>query len=48
MNIRFYLDPGSGLPHIYDHDVTEVEVEQVLTNRGEDRPGSKMREGICG
>jgi hypothetical protein len=41
MNIRFYLDPGSGLPHIYDHDVTEVEVEQVLTNRGEDRPGSK-------
>lgn len=41
MNVRFYLDPGSGLPHIYDHDVTEDEVEQVLANRGEDRPGSK-------
>ena len=41
MNIRFHLDPESGLPHIYDHDVTEDEVEQVLANRGEDRPGSK-------
>ena len=41
MNIRFYLDPANGLPHIYDHDVDEGEVEQVLANRDEDRPGSK-------
>lgn len=41
VQIRFYIDPASGLPHIYDHDVNEQEVEQVLANRGEDRPGSK-------
>ena len=41
MNIRFYLDPATGLPHIYNHDVDEVEVEQVLANRDEDRPGTK-------
>ena len=41
MNIRFYLDPTTGLPHIYDHDVDEVEVEQVLANPHEDRPGTK-------
>ena len=41
MNIRFYVDPTTGLPHIYDHDVDEVEVEQVLENRDEDRPGTK-------
>ena len=34
------MDPSSGQPHIYNHDVDESEVEQVLTNRGEDRPGS--------
>lgn len=39
MNIRFYIDPSSGQPHIYNHDVDESEVEQVLANRGEDRPG---------
>lgn len=39
MNIRFYIDPGSGLPHIYKHGVEEEEVEEVLENPGEDRPG---------
>ena len=39
MEIRFYLDSATGQPHIYNHDVTEKEVEEVLTNRGEDRPG---------
>ena len=32
MHIRFYIDPGSGLPHIYDHGVTEEEVEWVVAN----------------
>ena len=41
MNLRFYVDPASGLPHIYNHAVNEDEVQQALANRGEDRPGSK-------
>ena len=41
MNFRFYIDPTSGLPHIYNHTVNEDEVEQALSNRGEDRPGTK-------
>ena len=39
MAIRFYLDPESGLPHVYGHDVDEGEVAQVLARPGEDRPG---------
>ena len=42
MNIRFYIDPQTGLPHIYDHGIDENEVEDVLSKPGEDRPG---REG---
>ena len=40
MNIRFYIDPETGLPHNYNHDVEEEEVEDVLESPGEDRPGS--------
>jgi hypothetical protein len=39
MNIRFYIDPETGLPHIYRHEVDESEVEDVLSRPGEDRPG---------
>jgi hypothetical protein len=42
MNIRFYIDHETGEPHIYNHGVDEIEVEDVLLNAGEDRPG---REG---
>lgn len=42
MNLRFYLDPETGQPHIYGHQVDEQEVEDVLMKPGEDRPG---REG---
>jgi hypothetical protein len=42
MNIRYYLDPEAGQPHIYNHGVDEREVEEVLEGPGEDRPG---REG---
>ena len=38
MNIRYYIDPETKLPHIYEHDVKETEVEEVLSNPGEDRP----------
>jgi hypothetical protein len=39
MNIRYYLDPTTGQPHILDHDVDEREVQDVLETPGEDRPG---------
>ena len=42
MNIRFYIDPETDLPHICDHAIDEQEVEEVLASPGEDRPG---REG---
>jgi hypothetical protein len=42
MDIRFYRDPTTGEPHIYNHGVTEDEVEDVLRRPGEDRLG---REG---
>jgi hypothetical protein len=39
---RYYIDPATGEPHIFGHSVTEDEVEDVLSDPGEDRPG---REG---
>ncbi|PIU23283.1 MAG: hypothetical protein CO103_00040 [Chloroflexi bacterium CG_4_9_14_3_um_filter_45_9] len=42
MNIRFYIDSDTSLPHIYKHKVTEEEVESVLSHPGEERLG---REG---
>ncbi|MBM3144695.1 MAG: DUF4258 domain-containing protein [Chloroflexi bacterium] len=42
MRIRYYLDPDTGTHHIHNHHVDENEVEDVLDNPGEDRPG---REG---
>ena len=42
MNIRYYIAPETGLPHIYKHNVSENEVEDVLLKPGEDRLG---REG---
>ena len=47
MKIRYYIDPENidpetDVPHIYRHDVSEEEVEEILRRPGEDRPG---REG---
>jgi hypothetical protein len=39
MNIRFYRDPETGEPHIFNHGVTEEEVEDVIRRPGEDRSG---------
>lgn len=36
MEIRYFRDPESGLPHIYDHGVTEPEVEWILARPTED------------
>jgi hypothetical protein len=41
MEIRFYIDPDTDLPHIYSHGVREDEVEDVLRRSGEDRPGTE-------
>lgn len=38
-NVRYYIDPETGLPHIYNHSITEKEVEGILTGPGEDRQG---------
>jgi hypothetical protein len=48
MEIRYYLDPDSAQPHIYEHGVSEKEVEHVLRGSGEDIPaqrGSRMKLG---
>ena len=39
MRIRYYIDPETDEPHIYGHDVTETECEEVLASPAEDRPG---------
>ena len=48
MNIRFYSDPETGLPHIYNHGVIEDEVEDVLMNPGEDWLGRRKTRNILG
>jgi len=42
MSIRYYIDPETDQPHIHNHNVSEDEVEDVLSRPGEDRSG---REG---
>ncbi len=39
MELRFYIDPDSGEPHIYRHQVSEREAEDVLRRPIEDRAG---------
>ena len=41
MNIRLFIDPQTGVPHIYEHGVSEEEVQEVLASPGEDRPGKE-------
>jgi hypothetical protein len=51
VEIRFYIDPTTDLPHIYEHGVTEEEVTEVLLGIGEDLPakrGSRMKLGQTG
>ena len=40
MDVRYFHDPETGEPHIYDHGIIEEEVEYVLRHPGEDRPGT--------
>ena len=39
MLVRYYLDPTTGLPHIYEHNVSEQEVEDILSKPLQDIRG---------
>ena len=39
MQLRFYIDPETGVAHIYRHDMSESDAEEVVANAREDRPG---------
>jgi hypothetical protein len=39
MNVRFYVDPETGEPHLHRHGVREEEAEDILRAAIEDRPG---------
>ncbi|MBI2805437.1 MAG: DUF4258 domain-containing protein [Planctomycetes bacterium] len=48
MDVRYYKDLETGLPHIYNHGIREEEVEEVLRGAGDDSPadrGSRMKLG---
>lgn len=39
MDLRFYIDPETDEPHIWNHGVSEEEVAEVLQAPLEDRAG---------
>ena len=41
MELRFWNDPETNQPHIYDHNVTEDEVREVLSRPGLNYPSSR-------
>jgi hypothetical protein len=48
MELRFWNNPETGLPHMYDHGVAEDEVREILSRSGEEFPGrdnSRIRLG---
>lgn len=48
MELRFWIEPETDLPHISKHGVTEAEVEQVFSRSGEEfagTEGSRIRLG---
>lgn len=48
MKVRYYINPKTEMPHIYEHGVSEQEVEGVLMHPGEDRPGSEGSRVVIG
>jgi hypothetical protein len=42
MDVRFYLDPETDEPHIYNHGIADEEVAEALRRSGEDRPRGGM------
>jgi len=48
MEIRYHIDPTTGQPHIYEHQVSEHEVEDILGRPLQDirgRDGSRISIG---
>jgi hypothetical protein len=48
VRIRYHIDPATGLPHIYEHGVSENEVEYILDKPSQDirgRDDSRMAIG---
>ena len=43
MEFSFWEDPETGLPHIFDHGLTEEEVRQVLARPGLNLPSGATR-----
>jgi hypothetical protein len=41
VRLRYYIDPATGQPHIYRHNVQENEVDEVLVKPIEDRAGNE-------
>jgi len=48
MNIRYNKDADTGLPHIYGHNVSEHEVEDILRRPLENRPGDRSSRVLLG
>ncbi len=48
VGLRFFLDPATDEPHIYEHGVSKDEVEEVLANPGEERPGRGISRMVIG
>lgn len=48
MKIRFYINPETDEPHIYDHGVDEDEASDVLMNPIEDRPAKNGARSAAG
>ena len=48
MNIRFFIDPETNEPHIFNHGVTEDEAIQALQNAAEDRRERDNKRAIIG
>ena len=48
MNVRFSVDPETGVPHICEHGIEAEEVIDVLSSPGEDRPGREGSRVVIG
>jgi len=48
VKITYWEPPETGEPHIYDHGVSEDEVEEVLRNPGEELPGRNKARLVTG
>jgi hypothetical protein len=48
VRLRYFVDPETGEPHIWNHAVSEDEVEAILRAPGEDRRGSNDSRAAIG